>query len=581
MHALDPFLPSRFTSLQQKIPVDKQGNSWLHFAAKEIQFSSEKILLIQHIQKILDIHPFSCLEKNVDEISPFKIALIFRDYRLISLFFFQLLKNTSPEEFSFPLPFLNEKNSHGETVLHLACLKQDYEIAFRLIEWGADPESLNDYDENFLHYLVANSVSSSVLNLYKDQLSRILADRPSLIYQLNCHRQTPLKMALDAKNTGFILLFLDCGVDKNTSDPSEGTLIYQAVAYQNKELFNELMKRECDINLPSLGGWVPLHLAIAQNSVDFVRSLISSKKVDFSILCIYQQNFLHYAINFYRFDIVNILCEYPEVMQLLEQKDLFGQTPMDLILKTYDYYCWLVDFHQISERKEEQINQEILEKLLITKEKIEKIISFFEQSSVVLRKAVPAPCILAQEKLFPKIKYWLNTYFPEEQESLSFLESGMCAGLSLLFLFAAKKNRLDKFFDRLTGSFLTEKWISDVAFFQHHFSSLKLQTTLNDRVFHSFDFENSISPQCCVIQEALATRHPSIAFIIVSKHFCHMFSVYRCGEEILLFDANMPYRAVSFFSDETAAEAIVQHINFQTNGMLKLLKIQFIDLPSF
>ena len=126
MHALDPCLPSPCLSIQEKIATDHRDSNWLHFATKEVQFSSEKILLLQHMTKILEMHPSSFLEKNKQEISPFKIALIFRDYRLLSLFFFQLFKNFSPDKQTVPQAILNEKNSQGETALHVASLRGDY-----------------------------------------------------------------------------------------------------------------------------------------------------------------------------------------------------------------------------------------------------------------------------------------------------------------------------------------------------------------------------------------------------------------------------------------------------------------------
>lgn len=127
----------------------------------------------------------------------------------------------------------------AQTSLPEAAMHGDTATVHTLLQAGADPNTLGDFDTPALHWLVR--VNEAAL---AKELLQAGAD-PNLLSPLGV---SPLSLAIANSNAELVQLLLAAGADPHQREPSGETLMMSAAALGNVTILAALLDKELDVN---------------------------------------------------------------------------------------------------------------------------------------------------------------------------------------------------------------------------------------------------------------------------------------------------------------------------------------------
>lgn len=161
---------------------------------------------------------------------------------------------------------VNQKNSYGQTALHLAAHYNDLAQVKLLLELGADVNS-RDLD-NRTPLLCAAAYNK--LDSHFDTIEALLM-HGSPVNALNIDGSTPLHCLAWLADVRTIDLLLKFGADVRIKNYRGEIALLEAIRVENFEVIKLLVSRGSDVNSRSFDGKTPLHWACMYCKIDIIK----------------------------------------------------------------------------------------------------------------------------------------------------------------------------------------------------------------------------------------------------------------------------------------------------------------------
>ena len=222
----------------------------------------------------------------------------------------------------------------SRTILHYACIHDDFDIVDNLLKAGADPCAQDKLGNNPMHYACENGRLQCV-----QQLIATSQNPNGLLQVPNNDGVTPLSMILhiacEKRNINLVKKLLEAGADPNVTDKFGFTPLMRAVVSTSKSgitthvvssIITALCNTKCNVNA----------------------SIVPSKPSDSNVHYCEGSTALHMAIDGWT---DNQLCVQALVDNgaALDTRDVHGRTPLHLAcIVGYQYLIGSLDTEQIS-----------------------------------------------------------------------------------------------------------------------------------------------------------------------------------------------------------------------------------------
>lgn len=181
------------------------------------------------------------------------------------------LKNSFSYQFD-----IDEADEDGNTILHMAALKDDGELCTFFMLKGADPDLKNKDSDTALHV----AIKGNCLNAAK----AIVAMNPETLFSRDAKGRTALDLGLQ-KDNSYYDVFVTTRVGE-IRDTEGQTIVHYFVKTQNYKGINECVKKGIPINVCDNAGITPLEIALQSLnddiSVRVASELILGGAEDFS-----------------------------------------------------------------------------------------------------------------------------------------------------------------------------------------------------------------------------------------------------------------------------------------------------------
>jgi rabankyrin-5 len=201
---------------------------------------------------------------------------------------------------------LNQQTKKGQCHLELALLQNDYTIATKLIESGADPNIRLNNGDHLIHHLIKSELQDAAIFLCKhieidsinldDETSLHIAAKKNyakLVEELLKNGASPnlqceqdrgksaLHYAIEYDSKNVIEIFVrkndeSCKIDFNLSTTDNVTPLNMALELQRHELVPQLIEGGSNVNAKNSNGLTLLHLAILNKSSETAVFLIKN-----------------------------------------------------------------------------------------------------------------------------------------------------------------------------------------------------------------------------------------------------------------------------------------------------------------
>lgn len=127
---------------------------------------------------------------------------------------------------------------------------------------------------------------------------------------------------------------------KNFRDEYDRALIHYAIMYDSKEIFNDLLKMDCDINARDKNGMTPIHMAAYFNRSKMAKDLVE-KGAKIGVIDNNFQTPLHHAVDGESREVIYFLVEKGASYHTIDNK---GYNPIHLAFEEgYEdignYFC--------------------------------------------------------------------------------------------------------------------------------------------------------------------------------------------------------------------------------------------------
>lgn len=163
---------------------------------------------------------------------------------------------------------LENRNSDGETALHLACHRNMAGLVKELLQ-RMTPESVNcqtTRNQGSALHLAVQERFLNVVHLFVDEVQRTTTGEGEKRINFNLRNsdgESPLKIALNSGQVDLVPLLVQGGADVNERDAeSEMTLLHEMIVKEDIETALMLLKQGADINLRTANEETALELAI-------------------------------------------------------------------------------------------------------------------------------------------------------------------------------------------------------------------------------------------------------------------------------------------------------------------------------
>jgi ankyrin repeat protein len=205
---------------------------------------------------------------------------------------------------------VNQKQQ-GFTPLHLACIRQNYQIIQFLLHNGADINAMC-YNRTPL-YLVT-------LYGFTDLVEEFL--KHGALPNIMCKDISPLHLAASKGIVELCSVLLKYGADVSILGEKYGTPLHVAVKLDHKYIAKFLLENGANIELQNGEGETPLHIASQKGNIELVKTLISfAKKTLYSIKDNEGRTALHLAANHQKDEIVKLLTTAcPSIIPIVDNR---------------------------------------------------------------------------------------------------------------------------------------------------------------------------------------------------------------------------------------------------------------------
>uniref|UniRef100_A0A3B4Z615 BCL3 transcription coactivator n=1 Tax=Stegastes partitus TaxID=144197 RepID=A0A3B4Z615_9TELE len=165
-------------------------------------------------------------------------------------------------------------NNLRQTPLHLAVITKQADMVDALLKAGADPAALDRNGQTALHLCCEYDQRDCLSRV----LSRVLSPGISSCLEIrNYEGLSPLHLAVLHGFKDLARLLLNAGADINAMDIKSGqSPLMHAVEGNNADMVHFLIESGCDVNSQSYSGNTALHSACGRGQVDTVRLLLKS-----------------------------------------------------------------------------------------------------------------------------------------------------------------------------------------------------------------------------------------------------------------------------------------------------------------
>ncbi|MCP3922889.1 MAG: hypothetical protein GY714_09915 [Desulfobacterales bacterium] len=239
---------------------------------------------------------------------------------------------------------VNKKNKYGDKPLRFAITYNFHDIAFYLIEKGADPLCENKYKMNYLHTLAQSSNYNKKHIKDELRLAKILIEKGIDINSKDNGGRSSLNLALGRKkielfkfliNNGSTIDFDSVVNNDRFTRTTNPFLFVIRNRFEDLDLLKLFIKKGADVNKKDDGGATPLHWACTREVswLDAVDILIKNGAVINSKDRL-DNTALHYAAT----------SAWPEIVHLLLRngakingKNSAGETPLYLALRAHNF----------------------------------------------------------------------------------------------------------------------------------------------------------------------------------------------------------------------------------------------------
>eukprot|EP01112_Ceratiomyxa_fruticulosa_P011415 TRINITY_DN3095_c0_g1_i1.p1 TRINITY_DN3095_c0_g1~~TRINITY_DN3095_c0_g1_i1.p1 ORF type:complete len:883 (+),score=188.59 TRINITY_DN3095_c0_g1_i1:158-2806(+) len=197
---------------------------------------------------------------------------------------------------------INQKNERGETPLHIAILKENFETIQTLLDLGASLQ-LNTNQGNSPLYIACERGN---LQIVKELITRG-ADMHGHKYQQ--HYQTPLMIAVIRNHIHIVKYLLDNGCeDLEYGDKNYCTPLF--IASQNGliEMMETLIQYGANVDARNTNDSSPIFGAVGKNQMEAVKTLLKHK-ADINLTNNRYYNALFIAVNFAYFEMIEFLID--------------------------------------------------------------------------------------------------------------------------------------------------------------------------------------------------------------------------------------------------------------------------------
>ncbi|KAK0406066.1 hypothetical protein QR680_018350 [Steinernema hermaphroditum] len=162
---------------------------------------------------------------------------------------------------------VNDKNSRGETPLHIAIMSSDQDSTHYLIQAGASSNIQDNAGNTPVHYLCKT---------FDEDIYRELLESPEALNWclLNKEGYAAIHMAVKARKLALVDAMLEKGCLINMPDKQGYTPIMHAMMGDDNDMVDCLIQRNCDIHWESSDGQTPLLIAAEARDYDLVGRLL-------------------------------------------------------------------------------------------------------------------------------------------------------------------------------------------------------------------------------------------------------------------------------------------------------------------
>ncbi|VUC27045.1 unnamed protein product [Clonostachys rosea] len=198
-----------------------------------------------------------------------------------------LSSNSSPEPYlRIPQLDVDHRDAQGRTLLHAVCRSSngpDYVVGSyqqggqvsekttvfqQLLSLGAQIEAVDSSSRNVLHHMIGNDDYRSFVEFdkFKASMAEVFQKAPQLMNQPNSSGETPLHTAVHRSaargRPDIAVALLTAGADHLTVTNKEDNLLHSLAKSlqieQQRDFFEDLVKRGIDINARNIKGETPL-----------------------------------------------------------------------------------------------------------------------------------------------------------------------------------------------------------------------------------------------------------------------------------------------------------------------------------
>lgn len=191
--------------------------------------------------------------------------------------------------------------SAGSPVLHLAVIKRNPNILTLLVDAGALWTATDARGNSTFHVACERasgdtSIVQKLLEMHRNPNADRVLSADAINFQNNLG-QTPLMLAIEAREVEVVQSLLHAGASVKACDSQNKTVLHAAVKVDSEELTLRLLRAGCGVDggAPSQYPYSPLHLAINNNNWTLVDILLEYG-ADINLLTSSNQNALHLSI---------------------------------------------------------------------------------------------------------------------------------------------------------------------------------------------------------------------------------------------------------------------------------------------
>ena len=194
-------------------------------------------------------------------------------------------------------------NSHSfddaSTPLHLTSMEGHVDVAWMLVERGADVSAQAKDGRTPLHWALSNGHVDVV---------RMLVERGADVSAQAKDGRTPLHLASSNGHVDVARMLVERGADVSAQAKDESTPLHWASSNGHVDMVRMLVERGADVSAQAKDGRTPLHWASSNGHVDVVRMLVE-RGADVSAQAKDGRTPLHWASSWGRVDVARMLVE--------------------------------------------------------------------------------------------------------------------------------------------------------------------------------------------------------------------------------------------------------------------------------